>query len=115
MERLNSHFLRNFFRREIQMFGGAAMTKVNANEMIEAMRNMENGERVKFLEYLFHNHFDNRRKDDMNVATKNRIKDYIDRNLTEEETLIMKLAYEIGHNVGCKDGAEKVLKGERLS
>lgn len=85
---------------------------MTADQMIEAIKNMENGERIKFLEYLFHAHFDSRSKGDMNQATKNDIEDYLDRNLTEEELQIMKLAYDNGYHVGCKNGMEQALKSE---
>lgn len=38
----------------------------------------------------------------MILATRNYIEDYIDRNLTEEEILIMKLAYDNGYGAGWK-------------
>jgi len=35
------------------------MTKT-AEQMIELMKNMDNGERIKYLKWLFDNHFDHR-------------------------------------------------------
>ena len=33
------------------------MEKLTFEQMLTAMGNMENGDRIDFLEYLFHNHF----------------------------------------------------------
>lgn len=88
------------------------MQKMTSEQMIELMKNMDNGERIKYLDWLFHNHFYSRPIGDMTLATKNHIEDSIDRNLTEEETLIMKLAYDTGYSVGCKNGTEQVLKSK---
>ncbi|KON89672.1 hypothetical protein AF332_24520 [Sporosarcina globispora] len=86
--------------------------QMTAEEMIKFIKNMENGQRIKFLDYLFHAHFDSRSRGDMSLATRYYIEDYLDRTLTEEEIEIMKLAYDNGYFVGGKDGMEKVLKGE---
>lgn len=99
-------------RRFFKNYGGTAMTKMTAFQMIESIKNMDNDQRIKFLEYLFHAHFDSRPIADMNLATKNYIEDNLDRNLSEEEVLIMKLAYDNGYDFGCKDGMERVLKSE---
>lgn len=80
--------------------------------MIKSMKDMENGERIKFLEYLYNAHFNSRPNVDMNLATKNHIEGYIDRDLTEEETIIMKLAYDTGYGVGFNIGMEKAFKSE---
>lgn len=87
--------------------------QMTAEQMISYMKNMENGERLLFLEYLSNNHFNSGQPiKDMNLATKNYIEDYLDRNLSEEEIEIMKLAYKTGHGVGFNIGMEKALKGE---
>ncbi|WP_332650226.1 hypothetical protein [Lysinibacillus sp. 54212] len=83
-----------------------------AEEMINALQNMNNGERIKFLEYLFHTHFDSRIGDDPDTASQNQIEDALDRQLSEDEMLVMKIAYGNGYFTGGKDGMEKVLKGD---
>ncbi|MFE9079839.1 hypothetical protein [Bacillus mobilis] len=83
------------------------MTKMNAEQIIKLKKNMDNGERIKYLDLLFHKHFDSRSKGDMTLATTNYIEDYIDRNLTEEGILIMKLAYENCYSVGCENEIEQ--------
>lgn len=82
-----------------------------SEEMIEATKHMDNGERIKYLEYLFHSHFDSRFTDDYGLATKHEIEDVFDRDLTEDELLVMKIAYGNGYFRGGKDGMEKVLRG----
>ncbi|PGT75540.1 hypothetical protein [Priestia megaterium] len=89
------------------------MTKINAEQMISFMENMDNGERLTFLEYLFHNHFDIRPTGNRIVATTNYIEDQLDRKLTAEELEIMKLAYDTAYGFGCKDGMDKALKSEK--
>lgn len=90
------------------------MTKT-ATEMIQYMKDMDNGERIELLIYLFDNHFNHRpTKGDMSVETKHYIEDYIDRDLTEDETLIMKLAYDTGYSKGCFNGRDQVIKGWNL-
>ena len=84
--------------------------KMNAEQMADLMNNMENGERILFLEYLFHNYFDMRPTGDMVVTTTNYIEDRLDRELTAEELEVMKLAYDTGYGLGCKHGLEKALK-----
>ena len=91
---------------------GASIPKAS-EEMIEATKHMDNGERIKYLEYLFHAHFDSRFTDDYDLATKHEIEDVLDRDLTEDEMLVMKIAYGNGYFRGGKDGMEKVLKGEK--
>lgn len=88
------------------------MTKMTAEQMISLTRNMENGQRIDFLEYLFHAHFDSRFVGDVDLVIKNRIEDSLDRDLTEDERLVMKIAYESGYFRGGKDGMEKVLKSK---
>ncbi|MBK3497407.1 hypothetical protein JFL43_21855 [Viridibacillus sp. YIM B01967] len=89
------------------------MTKMIAERMISFMKNMENGERLLFLEYLSNNHFNSGQPiEDMILAVRNHIEDYLDRNLSEEEIEIMNLAYKNGHGVGFNVGMEKALKGE---
>ncbi|MED1625131.1 hypothetical protein [Bacillus pseudomycoides] len=61
-------------------------TKMTAEQIIELFKGMGNGEKIKFLEYLYDNHFHSRPIEDMNLATKNYIEDNIERDLTEEET-----------------------------
>lgn len=36
------------------------MTKMTAEQLLKAIEEMENGERIKLLDALFHKHFDNR-------------------------------------------------------
>lgn len=89
------------------------MTKMTAEQMISCMKDMENGERIKFLEYLYHAHFNSGQPiEDMILAVRNHIEDYIDRDLTEEENLVMKLAYDNSYWVGFKNGMEKALISE---
>lgn len=83
----------------------------SAEQMISLTQNMENGQRIEFLEYLFHAHFDSRFKDDYDLATKHEIEDVLDRDLTEDELLAMKIAYGNGYFRGGKDGMDKVLRG----
>ncbi|MEQ6051768.1 hypothetical protein U2I53_22260 [Lysinibacillus capsici] len=87
------------------------MTKMTAEQMISLMKNMENGQRIDFLEYLFHAHFDSRSTGDYELTTKYQIEDTLDRDLTEDEMLVMKIAYGNGYFRGGKDGMEKVLRG----
>lgn len=84
---------------------------MTAEQTISLIKDMENGERNKFLEYLFHAHFDSRFTDDYDLATKHEIEDALDRDLTEDEMLVMKVAYRNGYFRGGKDGVEKVLRG----
>ncbi|WDV07136.1 hypothetical protein [Lysinibacillus irui] len=86
------------------------MTKMTAEQMISLIKDMENIERNKFLEYLFHTHFDSRFTGDYEMATKNQIDDILDRDLTEDELLVMNIAYCNGYFRGGKDGMEKVLR-----
>lgn len=46
------------------------MTKMTAEQMISLIKDLENIERNKFLEYLFHTHFDSRFTDDYDLVTK---------------------------------------------
>ncbi|MEK4172170.1 hypothetical protein MHI22_11630 [Lysinibacillus sp. FSL L8-0312] len=80
--------------------------------MISLIKVMKNGEHNKFLEYLFHAQFDSRITEDYDLATKHEIEDVLNRDLTEDERLVMKIAYGNGYFRGGKDGMEKVLKGE---
>lgn len=84
---------------------------VTAEQMITFMKEMENGQRIEFLKYLFLNNFDSRVNIDMVLATRNHIEDYLERTLTKEEMKIIELAYETGYQRGIKDGVEKLLKG----
>lgn len=68
---------------------------------------MENIERNKFLEYLFHTHFYSRFTGDYDLANKHEIEDTLDRDLTEDELHVMKIAYGNGYFSGGKDGAER--------
>ena len=86
------------------------MTKMTAEKMIVLIEDMENIERNKFLEYLFHAHFDSRFTDDYEMATKYQIDDVLDRDLTEDELFVMKIAYGNGYFIGGKDGMGQVLK-----
>ncbi|KYC82500.1 hypothetical protein [Bacillus licheniformis] len=49
----------------------------------------------------------------MTLATKNHIENYLDRNLTEEEIEIMKLAYKNGYGVGCDKRIKQALKMDK--
>ncbi|WP_068986898.1 hypothetical protein [Lysinibacillus xylanilyticus] len=55
---------------------------MTAEQMITLTKNMENIDRNKFLEYLFHTHFDSRFTEDYDSATKYQIEDTLDRDLT---------------------------------
>lgn len=68
---------------------------------------MENGERIKLLEELFHKHYDNRPNGDVRVATKNYIEDYFEKNLTEDEIKLMNIAYDEGFQTGWKSTYDK--------
>lgn len=105
---LVNNMLMEFFgiRQEKQV-----VTSKTAEQMISLIKDMENVERNKFLEHLFHAHFDSRSTDDYDLATLNQIEDNLDRDLTEEEMLIMNIAYGNGYFRGGKDGIDKVLKG----
>ncbi|MBD8522305.1 hypothetical protein [Lysinibacillus fusiformis] len=74
---------------------------------------MENIERNKFLEDLYHNYFDSRVTGDYDLATINQIEDNLERDLTEEEMFIMNIAYWNGYFSGGKDGMDKALKGSK--
>ncbi|MFM9532393.1 hypothetical protein [Lysinibacillus sp. IITD104] len=110
---LVNNFLKNVFgiRQGKQIEVSKTKTSKTAEQMISLVKDMENGERNKFLEYLFHAHFDSRTTDDYDLATLNQIEDNLDRDLTEEEMLIMNIAYGNGYFRGGKDGIDKVLKG----
>lgn len=81
-------------------------------KMIEYMNFMENSERIEFLSYLFHNHFDSRTIGKVSTATMAYIEGYLQRKLTDEEIVIMKLAYDWGHFAGKKRGMKQVLKSD---
>lgn len=87
------------------------MIKMTAEKMISLIKDMENIERNKFLEYLFYTHFDSRFTDDYDLATEHQVVDTLDRDLTEDELLVMKVAYGNGYFRGGKDGMDKVLRG----
>jgi predicted DNA binding protein len=87
--------------------------QMTADQMIEAFKGLENGQKIEFLTYLSDNHFNSGKpNEDMITAVRYHIEDYIDKELSEEEIEIMKLAYENGYFVGCKEGMKKVLKSE---
>ena len=88
------------------------MTKMTAAQIISLIKDMENIERNKFLEYLFHTHFDSRFTGDYDLATKHEIEDVLNHDIKEDEMLVMKISYGNGYFRGGKDGMEKVLKGE---
>ena len=69
-------------------------------EMIEYVKHMENSERIKFLDYLFHSHSDSRIQRGVSTATRAYIEGYLGRKLTDEEIVILKLAYDWGHFTG---------------
>ena len=84
---------------------------MTANQMIEAMQNMTNDDRIEFLHYLSNKHFKiGQPSIDMYEAVKNYIEDNIDQQMTKQESTVMKLAYDEGYNVGVHDGMEKILK-----
>ncbi|MDA2548327.1 hypothetical protein CN419_15960 [Bacillus cereus] len=85
-------------------FGG---TK-SVEEMIEYMKHMENSERGRFLDYLLHNHVDSSTMRNVSTATRAYIEGYLQRELTDEEIIIMKLAYDWGHFVGEKRRMKQV-------
>lgn len=87
--------------------------KMSAKQIIELMKNMENVERNEFLGWLYNNYFTTRPTEDMTLATKYHIEDYLDRTLTEEELEIMKLAYNTGYGVGCDKGMKQALKMDK--
>lgn len=87
---------------------------MNAEQMIKSMKEMENGERIKFLEWLYHNHFySGEITADMSEAVHYYIEDRIDRELTEGELEVMKLAYREGYNTGHRDGIKQALKDSK--
>lgn len=62
---------------------------MTADQMIKAMKNMTNGDRIDFLHYLSKNHFHiGKPTDDMILAVRNHIEDYIDRELSEDEKTV---------------------------
>ncbi|PFQ93187.1 hypothetical protein COK28_07125 [Bacillus cereus] len=77
-------------------------------EMIEYMKNMGNGESSRFLYHLFHKHSDSRITVGVNAPTKAYIEGYLERKITTDEIVIMKLAYDWGHFVGGKRGMKQV-------
>lgn len=81
--------------------------QMTAEQILKAMEIMDNGERIKLLEALFHKHYDNRPNGDLILATKNYIEDYLDRNLTEEEIKLLDLAYDEGYRAGWKSMFDK--------
>ncbi|MCH7320285.1 hypothetical protein LZ480_00165 [Solibacillus sp. MA9] len=87
------------------------MTKMIADQMISLIKSMENIERNKFLEYLFYTHFDSRFTDDYDLAKKYQVEDTLNRDLTEDELLVMKVAYGNGYFRCGKEGMDKVLRG----
>lgn len=105
---LVNNFLKKVFgiRQEKQV-----VTSKTAEQMISLIKDMANGERNDFLEYLFHTHFDSRSTGDYELATKYQIEDTLDRDLSEDELLVMKIAYGNGYFTGGKDGMEKLLRG----
>ncbi|MBK0072366.1 hypothetical protein [Bacillus sp. S56] len=81
-------------------------------EMIEYMKHMENSERGRFLDHLLHNHVDSSAMRNVSTATRAYIEGYLQRELTDEEFIIMKLAYAWGHFVGGRNGIKQVLKSD---
>lgn len=49
------------------------MTQKTYEDMISLMKNMDNAEKIKYLEWLCHNHFDSRSNGDIKLATRNYI------------------------------------------
>lgn len=109
-----SDFVNNFLNESFDIRQGQQLVEsIYVDQMIVLMKNMENGKRIEFLEYLFHNHFDSRSTGDNELATKYQIEDTLERDLTEDEKLVMKIAYANGYFTGGKDGIDKVLKGKK--
>ncbi|GAB6620011.1 TPA: hypothetical protein ACOQ39_004093 [Bacillus cereus] len=77
-------------------------------EMIKYMKHMENSERFRLLDYLFHNHSDSKRPVGVSAPTKAYIEGYLERKLTIDEIVILKLAYDWGHFVGEERGMKQV-------
>ncbi|MFP3726959.1 hypothetical protein U8V72_17425 [Priestia filamentosa] len=86
------------------------MSKKTSEEMIEYMKNMNNVEKNKYLEWLFHEHFDTRAGANLILATQHHLEDDLQRDLTEDEMHVMKFSYEAAYHRGGKDGVEKALK-----
>lgn len=86
--------------------------KKTCGKMIEYMNFMENSERIEFLSYLFQNHFDSNIQDGVSRPTRAYIEGYLQRKLTDEEIVIMRLAYDWGHFIGEKSGMKQVLKSD---
>lgn len=98
-----------------------------ADEILVSMYKMEDAEKLELLKVLSEKHFDGRKsveeirhrnyiavsgeedshfdsrtKGNVNTATMAYIEGYLQRKLTDEEIIIMKLAYDWGHFVGRK-------------
>ena len=88
--------------------------KMSATQMVDLLKNMNNGERIDFLGWLYDNYFNSKPVQDTPLVTKatnNHIEDYLDRDLTEDELNVIKLAYEDGYYAGCHKGRKQVLNG----
>lgn len=90
-----------------QLFNISQGQQVDMHKTSEQMiAPIENGQRLD----LFFNHSDLRFKGDYELETKYQIENTLDRDLTEDEKLVMKIAYGKGYFIGGKDGMDKVLK-----
>ena len=106
-----SEVINNFLKEGLILKRGQQVAMpMTAEQIISMIKNMENGERIKCYEYLFNNHLDSKSAGDNDLATKKQIEDTLERDLTEDEELVMKIAYGNGYFRGGKDGMEKVLK-----
>lgn len=81
-------------------------------EIIEYIKYMEDSERGRLLDYLFQNHFDSKIQEGVSRPAKAYIEGYLERKLTNEEIVILKLAYDWGHFAGEKRGMKQVLKSD---
>lgn len=107
-----SDLVNNFLKQAFGIIQGQQIvTPKTVEQVISIIQDMGNEERNKILEYLFHADFGLRDTVNHDLATINQIEDNLDRDLTEEEMLITKIAYWNGYFSGGKDGMDKVLKG----
>lgn len=71
---------------------------------------MDNGERIKFLEYVYHAHFSSSSDGNEKLANRYAIEEYIERDLNEEEREMVERAYENGRGDGFHEGMRKALQ-----
>lgn len=111
--------------------------KMVADEILVSMYKMDDTEKLELLKVLSEKHFDGRKSveeirhrnyiamsgeeeednhcdsrtiGNVGTATMAYIEGYLQRKLTDEEIIIMKLAYDWGHFVGGRNGIKQVLK-----